>query len=313
MYKISIKPHSSFTSMLHSDTLFGAFCWNYVYLYGEDDLREDILNPCIKGNPSIVFSNGFPHGTVPLPTGIRDKENDIEYIQRKESRKTAYEKYKKFKNVGLIYLEDFKKIQQGCTFGFSKGLFSKGAFTVTSALKNCVDRDGGMTASSESGGNLYVGSEYFADPDMEYDIYLYTTLHLTKVKATIRNMFLLGIGGEKSSGKGIFKIVNELEKCHDFDMDQNINGFMTLSNMIPAQNDPTEGFYKTFVKYGKMDREFAAIGNPLKKPLLFLKCGAIFKTNHTKAIYGRCLQEVSIRQGVIVSGYSLAIPMCIDF
>jgi CRISPR-associated protein Csm4 len=59
--KVVIKPKSSFSSLIHSDTLFGAFCWNYLDKYGEEELEK------LLENQSIVFSNIFPNGKLPCP------------------------------------------------------------------------------------------------------------------------------------------------------------------------------------------------------------------------------------------------------
>lgn len=87
LYKIKIKPVSSFCSPLQSDTFFGAFCWSYLYQYGEHVLKELIYH-YKNGIPDIIFSNAFPSGTLPMPVGISEfKKSMIAYAQSRKGIK----------------------------------------------------------------------------------------------------------------------------------------------------------------------------------------------------------------------------------
>ena len=77
LYKITIKPISSFCSPLQSDTFFGAFCWSYLYNYGQDALEEIIYN-YKTGKPDVIFSNAFPEGYLPAPVSLRDLKNSAD-------------------------------------------------------------------------------------------------------------------------------------------------------------------------------------------------------------------------------------------
>ncbi len=99
-----------------------------------------------------------------------------------------------------------------------------------------------------------------------------------------------GYGRKKSIGKGQFSVEEVSEFC--FPEIKDANGFVALSNFCPAESDPTEGLYKTLVKYGKLGEEFTFCGNPFKRPLLMIKAGSVFKTEgKPKEFYGRIVQE----------------------
>ena len=70
-----------------------------------------------------------------------------------------------------------------------------------------------------------------------------------------------------------------------------------------------QGHYKTLVKYGKLDREFAASEQPFKKPLLYIQAGAVFYTDDFHPCYGRIVKNVSTRSGVVVNGRTIAVPI----
>lgn len=118
-----------------------------------------------------------------------------------------------------------------------------------------------------------------------------------------------GFGKKKSSGKGNFQI----EGFAPFDGFDSVNGgrgFISLSHFVPAQNDPTDGAYKTMVKYGKLGEEKTFCGNPFKKPLIMLKPGAVFKTEDIKPYYGRLLEKIAFTDPDVVQyGFGFAVSI----
>lgn len=61
VYRIQIKPTTSFVGTITSNTLFGAFCFAIRDLYGEDTLMSVFENR----EGGIVLSNLFLHNTLP--------------------------------------------------------------------------------------------------------------------------------------------------------------------------------------------------------------------------------------------------------
>ena len=100
LYRITIKPISSFVSKLQSDTFFGAFCWSYKYLYGDEQL-EIFLDECLQGKPKVIFSNAFPAGYLPVPLGVYQRPCLLDMTEDKKTRKAAYEKNKEYKKFDL--------------------------------------------------------------------------------------------------------------------------------------------------------------------------------------------------------------------
>ena len=156
---------------------------------------------------------------------------------------------------------------------------------------------------------LFSVEEKFVN-DGVYDLYILTGLERPMLQKTLELMFTLGIGARKSVGKGSFDLLS-LEEDHELAAFSAGNAFMALSNFIPVSSDPADGFYKTFVKYGKLDRELSVAEQPFKKPLMFLEAGAVFRCDDqgVRPYYGRCLHGIAVDPNISVNAFTIAIPM----
>lgn len=303
LYRAVIAPCSSFASPLQGDTLFGAFCWSYLRRRGEAGLRE-LLEHCRAQRPPVIFSNGFPTGTFPLPCGVFDEANQYETIESKAQRREAYRRNKTVKNARYVKADAFWRIVSGDRRGFTGDLRGEGSIP-GETMHNMVSRDSDTVENLDGAGNLFVSEETFSDT--AYDCYILSTLDAEELRNTLDLMLTLGIGADKSTGKGAFRL-EDFSEC-GFPAPETANGFVALSNFIPASHDPVEGSYKTFVKFPKLDREFAGSDMPFKKPMLFLKCGAAFRTNEIRPFYGRCVSGVSLRNpDILLNACTIAVP-----
>lgn len=308
LYKLKIRAKTPFASPLQSDTFFGAFCWSYQYLYGEDKLK-DLLDSCMEGEVPVIFSNAYPSGYLPIPMGIRDELRSREKIKDKEQRKRAYQENKKYKKCSLISLKYFLEIQKGKTEGYSDGVAKESA-QMKEVLHNTISRELGTTSEELDGGGLFSRTESFTG-NATYDLYILTSVDVPVLMQVLNLMFEIGIGGKKSSGKGYFVVEGELENAGWLMQCENANAFVAISNFIPAVSDPRSGFYKTFIKNGKLDREYAVSDTPFKKPLLFLESGSVFYTDSPKCFYGRCINHIAVQPNVIVNACTIALPLLI--
>lgn len=307
LYKTQICACSPFSSPLQSDTFFGAFCWSYRYLHGEKALFQ-LLKDCREGHPPIIFSNAFPEGYLPLPAGARDHATKLHTAADKKEREKAYQQNKKDKKCNLITIDAFLHIQNGSRDGYSPYLAKESA-EVVEMMHNMVLRNSGTVTDTPEGGNLFSKMQYFTDHGI-YDLYILTSMEKEELMPVLKQMLELGIGGQKSTGKGHFKLKNKcLEDCTDLTKVTNANAYVALSNFIPAKTDPVDGFYQTMVKYGKLDREYASGETPFKKPLLYLLSGAVFYAKPVKQWYGRCLSDVAVNPDVIINACTIALPM----
>ena len=84
--------------------------------------------------------------------------------------------------------------------------------------------------------------------------------------------------------------------------------FVSLSNFVPARNDPIEGTWQTIVKYGKLGEEYATGGNPFKRPLLMFTAGSTFYDAPCREYYGRVVKDIAPSYHKVVQ-YALALPV----
>ncbi len=307
LYRANIKPVGAFASPLQSDTFFGAFCWAYRYLYGEEALLA-MLEESVRGEPRIIFSNAFPGGYLPLPMGTYDQDRQRYSTLDKSAAKQAYQYNKKLKKCTLVGKEAFMDLQRGNRSGFSRYMRSEPVVQAES-VHNLVGRADGVVSHSDEGGSLFVKNEFFLMDDECLDVYILSDLPAETVTRVLELMLELGIGGSKSTGKGSFALLGFDEEKELIQDVENANGYVALSNFIPDREDPTEGWYKTFVKHGKLDREYAAGRYPFKKALLYIQAGAMFKSDHVRPWYGRIMTDISAIPNVVVNACTIALPM----
>jgi len=288
-YKIRLQAHTGTLTPFQADTIFGHLCWIVAYQQGGKGL-EEFLKPFKEGNPPFLVSDGFPGDLLakPLTAEINIEDPD----DRKE-----------MKRVEFLSLEDFNQVRSGKKI---KPLIHEGVFESIITLHNTIDRQTNRTLSE---GGIYRLEEKFT-PNII--IYLKATSEVWKdqIVTLFYDLSKVGFGKKKSIGKGQFSVEKIVE--YSFSPIEKANGFVTLSNFCPAENDPAEGLYKTLLKYGKLSEEFASCGNPFKRPLLMIKTGSVFWTGgQPKEFYGRIVQDSisPAKPEVVQYAYAFAVPI----
>lgn len=311
LYKTVIKPVNSFCSPLQSDTFFGAFCWNYLYQYGEQALQE-FIDHYKNGAPDIIFSNAFPSSRLPMPFGVGDADRKKDTLLTKQESYESYICRKEKSRLSTVALDEFNMIINGMESAFSDDYNTHESKVVS--WRNMVGRDFDTVESVEGRGSLFESEETYSCGN--YDIYIYSKLAVDVLENVLREMFRAGIGAQRSVGKGAFEIEGEIVKFEGFKIPEQANAFVALSNFVPRKDDPTEGFYKTFVKYPKVSYISSEEDSPFKKPLIFLLAGSTFYTKSVKEFYGSCVEKVALKAGqvsdeIVIGAYTIAVPCLI--
>ncbi len=288
-YKIKIKITSGTITPFHADTIYGHLCWALAHRDGEKALRA-FLEPFIKGDPPFLLSDGFPGSLLPKPLstefiiGIPDVG-------------------KEWKKIDLLNFDDFNTIRAGKScrrpaYGDQTKIISTPHNTIN-RLTNTTLVEGGVFSLKE-----------ISVPEISIYLKAVSNDWKDQVIDLLKEVSKSGYGRKKSIGKGQFSVEGVSE--FSFPEVQGANGFITLSNFCPNESDPTEGLFKTFVKYGKLGEEFTFCGNPFKRPLLMIKTGSVFRTEgKPKEFYGRMvLDGISpIKQEVVHYAYAFAVPI----
>ncbi len=298
-YRLTIKPHSSFLTPWQADTIFGSLCWIMAWREGGNALTEFLLE-YKNGNPVFILSDGMPGDLLPAPAHFS--------LMSPESK--TYEDYqerKKLKKISWLTPDQFESIRNG-RLGTQPEESIK-AFNAFTTLHSSINRISGTTGDE---GSLFELEESALASENTISIYLKIKDGWeAKVFSLFKDLSLMGYGKKKSVGKGSFEIIGELEPFNQFSNFDDANGFVSLSNFVPAKNDPTEGFYKMLVKYGKLGGEFTFSKNPFKKPLMMLTTGSAFYVEgNIKPFYGRMVEGLApAKPEVVQYGYAFAVPI----
>ena len=79
-----------------------------------------------------------------------------------------------------------------------------------------------------------------------------------------------GFGADRSAGKGQFRLEGQLEPANALDGPADAGGCVVLSTFQPAADDPTDGAWDAFTKYGKLGPDFG-LENVFKCPMILLR------------------------------------------
>jgi len=289
-YKLKLTTHSGFITPFQADTLFGHLCWVVAYQEGEKELQE-FLEPFKQGDPPFVLSDGFPGDFLPRPFSAEFHSQDEERV-------------KEIKKIAWVNLDDFNRIRKG--HNFEPKLVDDKIISLSTSTHNAVNR---LTNTTLSEGGVYTLEEIVM-PDVSIYIKVISNEWKEKVVELFEDLSKTGYGRKKSIGKGQFSVKGISE--FSFDALEDSNGFVALSNFCPAKDNPTEGLYKTFVKYGKLGEEFTFCGNPFKKPLVMIKTGSVFKINDAPLdYYGHMIDKIAPAKEfeVVQYAYAFAVPL----
>ncbi len=311
-WTIRLTPFHGFNRFPTSDTLFGAICWGIKRVYGETELHnifktfdESPLFVLSSSLPYLVF-NSFELPLYPKPLTPSLFQSDINSLaNNKKEKVNLINKYKKFKKANYLsnkilnkvldgmsereLFEDFienKIIKIGNLLIESeyKDLLPEALFENILVQKNSIDR---LSMSTTGEGQTFYEEEYF--PSGVFNLhFLIKTDKIDFFLPIFRYLEDKGIGGNRSTGKGIFKI-NVAGEYYVNNIDS--KQFMTLSRYIPSRGeiDLDKGplFYEILPYRGKIDSEAEFKGEDIwKSKVIYLKEGSIFQAKEKKEFYG---------------------------
>lgn len=299
-YRIDLAVPSGFITPWQSDTLYGHLCWaaERQGRFANFQSAAGLIKLFRGGDIPFVISDGFPAGLIPTPITLKGRYLAESSEKLDISRYALLKKAKKREYLTLAQFQEFQRGEIPDPYTDSKG------FVTATTLHNRISR---LTNTTGDAGSLFERDEIFA-PDGR--IQVYAKVH-NGFEDELRLLFELvahsGFGAKKSSGKGACRVEN-FELFAGFDSTLKANRFVTLSHYVPAQRDPTDGAYKTMVKYGKLGEEKNFCGNPFKRPLIMLKPGAVFKTSDVKPYYGRLVDNIAYTDSDVVQyGFGFAV------
>lgn len=227
--------------IIRSDTLFSAFCHAYLLLYGDDELSK-LLNLFLNDNPPFIFSSTFPYWRdtyyFPVP-------------------KNQLPKTKEFKKIQFIEKSGFELLLQGklledvvtnvkCIPSNTKPYVP---WIVDNVPRVSLNRFSNHPL--EDGGFFHFGEVFYYDDVNLFFLIKYIDLsYQQQIDSALRLLADEGIGGDRSSGKGLFHTPTFQEIDITATPD---NGIVSLSLYYPKENEITkiqEGYYEFIERKG---------------------------------------------------------------
>ena len=306
LFRVTYYLRSAVASDWQADTIFGHICWALRYLEGEDELAR-FLKEFELGQPPLIISNGFPGDLLPRP---------ITPPSLPEEKKTVCERIHSFiankreSEITLLSPQEFNTAIRGEEVHVSEQPRPLPKKRIT--LKNQISRLAGTTGAE---GTLYDFEETFwsqtdgkSRADTPISIYVKVTDHFVEQAERLFSFIAAqGYGKRKSIGYGEIES-HSFEAFGGFESPPAANGFVSLSNFVPARHDPTEGRWQTIVKYGKLGEEYATSSNPFKRPLLMLTAGSTFYDAPCREYYGHLVRNIAPSHPNVIQ-YALAFPV----
>ena len=312
-YELVIKPMSSFLTSMQSDIIFGHIIWAASELDGEDK-ASDILNQVRQKNPPFIISNGFPEGMLPKINNIKNSKV-FEEVSKHHDMTSKTEKIKlmkfmkKQKKKAFVTKKEFEILRTSpitTTFTMDTEQAEEHTSHAVSQynVKNTINRLDSSTVFTDSSGRefsgLYGMTEIFYKGNLSIYIKLRNDFDKDELLKYLKYIELTGYGKKKSSGKGRFEIISfEPAIWIDSEID-NPNGFVTLSNYVPEQNDYTQiVFADISTKRGKLSGGYATEENIFKKPIVHYLPGAVFESDNPGEIKGKALDNIHFMEEII--------------
>jgi len=314
-FQIKLSPTSFFHGYPASDTLFGAFCWGIKRIYDEKMLLTMLAD--FQNNPKFILSSSFPYVEskddihipfYPKPMIKGLSAFDIDAMAKgKKAKVEIITCYKKFKKAEYITSSLFERFLKGATEKmlfeeFHKGnlemhrnllvengyknIFDTLLFKNEIVQKNSVDR---ITMSTGEEGQTFYQEEYFTRDNFKLHFFIKTD-DIEFLKPVFRYLEDKGIGGNRSTGKGKFRI--EIHNDNVSLSGSNSERFITLSRYIPDETEinikSDAMFYEIFPYRSKFDSEEFREKENWKSRVMYLKEGSVLEATVKKPFYGRC-------------------------
>lgn len=287
------------SEFIHSDTLFSAFCHSYQLLYGKKEL-EDLLNLFETKNPPFLFSSIFPCW------------QNLYYFPVPKNQIPATKEAKK---IQFIEKSGFEQLISGMRLEnvISESKFipansePKYPWTLENVPRVSISRYSNHPI--EEGGYFHFGLIFYRDDVQLFFLIKYNNSDLRKkVEATIRLLADEGIGGDRSTGKGLMfpPVFDEIEiKCPE-----QSDGLFTLSLYYPEDEELpgiAGGFYELLERKGYI---YSPYGTSLRrKSIRMFAEGSVFPAKPPKT--GKLVNvkpDIFLHHNVYRYGFIFSIP-----
>jgi CRISPR-associated protein Csm4 len=273
LVRFRILPNGSWLTPWHADTLTGMLASVLARAHGADRLEGDLLEPWRLGQPPFVLSDAFPGDLLPSPACLALWP--WPEAQRKQVKRTEW-----------LSRDQFRTLQSGSRPTVSD--YPSEALRRSLRMRNTLDRQSDKTGAA---GSLYEVPLAVLSVDHSY-LSVYAKIVPGKEQFLRELLGLLsdsGFGADASVGQGQFTLDGGFEGASWLEEVQGGNAWISLSAFQPSTNDSTQGYWRSFVKYGKLGPDFG-VGGVFKRPQWMLRAGSCFREQGApRDWYGRVI------------------------
>lgn len=277
LLRYRLRPTSAWNTPWQADTLTGILCCAYARSEGRERMYDEIQTPALRGRPPFVLSDAYPGDMLPLPLQVRAQ------TWRADERKLV-------KRSRFVTSEHFRKARSGQRLTVSE-LGDDASYLVRDRWRNAIDRSAGGTGAE---GELFASVETCLASAGGADSYLSVYAAVEegweeRLAGLFRQLSDTGFGADASIGRGQFDFIDNVDDATWLQAGmERANGCVSLSTFQPGANDPTDGYWETFVKYGRLAPDFG-IADVFKRPLLMFRPGASFRCAPAPVVLGRAV------------------------
>ena len=278
LVRVTLQPRSVWTTPWQADSVLGALACMWARFHGTAALRRDFLDPWMDNAPRFVLSDAFPTGRMPAPAAL-----PLLWEWPPEDRK-------KLKRCDWLAVDEFRELQQAGQPDIAFRRNGNGTLIRHHVrIRNSVPR----AVSDLDADTVQLFEVPYSTLTSDRGLTVYARVSGDGLAVLVESLDMLGkvgFGADASVGHGAFQRGGDPEPCSELDDVPDADGFVSLSTFQPAASDPVDGFWRTFIKYGKMAPEFhgSAI---FKRPQVMLRPGACFRTpGGPGAFYGTAIR-----------------------
>lgn len=303
LVRYRLRPRSTWVSEWQADTLMGLLAALYVREAGAEKAGQELLEPWRRGAPPFVLSDAFPGDLLPAPVCLalfssvaQDKKERVSWLTQK----------------------DFQEVQAGRVPEGVFGSKRKDPIQDRVRLRNSIDRGVNSTGLA---GTLYDVPLHGLTKGYEF-LTVYAQVDPANIDFLTGLFQLLagtGYGADAGVGQGDVELA---ESAAPFLLDAaQPTGWISLSTFQPASTDPVAGWWRSFIKYGRLGPELP-VTQVFKRPQWMLRPGATFFTGEApREWYGRWIPATDLLPKTTVSelaalnihpgqpAFALAVPL----
>jgi CRISPR-associated protein Csm4 len=285
LHRIRLLPRSPWRTPWHADTLTGMLCVTAARGRGADWLHAQLIEPMLAGEPPFVLSDACPGDWLPLPMVLR-----LQDLSDPSQRKAL-------KQARWLHRQDFLDARIGRHPPIDHWLpdpfhHEPRRHNTLSRYNDASLQEGGLFTCEEFVYSTPPGSE--APPSLTLYAWVADPNALDLLLDLLHELSLSGFGTDTATGRGQFSLVDEPSPDPELaDFPPQANALISLSTFQPARNDPTEGAWEAFPRFGKLAPDLA-VSDVRKHTFILLRPGACFQSNAPRPFLGHALPMVQI-------------------